>query len=586
MKLFKKIAAVGLLTAILFTFSGCSYFFKVNKDDTAELFDRFCEEMFTDILAGDSFNAHYMVSDPSEYGVVFTDEDFNLGTISLEDSEEYYSYIREKYSEMKAMNYSALSDEQQLTYDILETYMEIQLGYEGTDELVNLFAPNSGIISNLSTNFIEYQFYDEEDVKQYLMFLADVDNYMEQVFDFTRKQAPKGYFMPEQVADKVIEMCQKYKEAENEPLIITFEDRINTLDLSSEKKQEYIERNAEYVEKYYLPVYEKTIDLLEELKKSGNNDGGLSGYGKTGIKYYEAIVAEKTSSDITPDELADYLDDAMDDVIYSMVEIYYSDEDTYNNAGMYQPDFDNPEAVMEFLLDNIEAKFPKPCTQNYSIEYQNPACETDGVLAYYVTSRIDDISRNNIKVNGSAVAGDTMTMYLTLAHEGFPGHLYQYTAAFDHENIPEIRKALDFIGVTEGWAEYASVQCLEYLDISDSMKEMIYLNEIFSYILCSRLDVGIHYEGWSVRDSYEYLSEYIECDEELAEDIYYDIAGDPGVYLPYTVGHLYMRELREKAEKKLGSKFDEKEYHQFIISLGPAPFDVIEKKLDDWLAQR
>ena len=586
MKLYKKITAVGLLASMLFIFSGCSYFYKVNKDDTVELFDEFCEELFIDTLESDSFNAHYMVSDPSEYGVVFTDEDFNLGTISLEDSEEYYSYIREKYSEMKAIDYSALSDEQQFTYDILETYMEIQLGYEGTDELVNLFAPSSGIINNLSTNFIEYQFYDEEDVKQYLMFLADVDNYMEQVFDFTRKQAQNGYFMPEQVADKVIEMCHKYLEAEKEPLIITFEDRINTLDLSSEKKQEYVERNAEYVEKYYLPVYEKTIDLLEELKKSGNNDGGLSGYGKTGIKYYEAIVAEKTSSDMTPDELADYLDDAMDDVIYSMVEIYSSDEDAYNNAGMYQPDFDNPEAVMEFLLDNIEDKFPKPCTQNYSIEYQNPACETDGVLAYYVTSRIDDISRNNIKVNGSAVAGDTMTMYLTLAHEGFPGHLYQYTAAFDNENIPEIRKSLDFIGVTEGWAEYASAQCIEYLDISDSMKEMIYLNDIFSYILCSRLDVGIHYEGWSVEDSYEYLSEYIECDEKQAEDIYYDVAGDPGIYLPYTVGHLYMRELREKAEKKLGSKFDEKEYHQFIISLGLAPFEVIEKKLDDWLAQR
>lgn len=581
-----KITAVLMSTVMLFSCSGCSYFFEVTKDESIGTFEEFCDRLVKETIEDNSLNAHYTVTNPEDYGVTFTEEDYTLGVVDLNDIDEAYKELRDTYDELKSFNYSTLTDEQQLTYDILADYMEKQLAYEGTDEIVNLFAPNNGLISNLSTNFIEYQFYEEEDVEQYLMILKSVETYMDSAFDFTREQSEKGYFMPDKLTDKVIEACETYINAENEPLLITFEDKINKLNLTEEEKSAYIKTNEEYVDKYYLPVYQKTIDLMEELKGSGINDGGLAGYGKIGVKYYEAIVADKTSSDITPEELAEYLDEAMSDVLSELTTIYMLDEESYMGVDTYQPDFDNPNEVTEFLLDNITDKFPVPYTEEYAIEYQNPACEIEGTLAYYVSSRIDDISINNIKVNGSAVKEDSLTMYLTLAHEGYPGHLYQFTAAYGNEDMPTVRKILDFIGVTEGWAEYSSNVCTDYLDISDNLKEMIYLNDIFSYIVCSRLDVGVNYEGWSIDDAYDYLSEYIVCDDETVGGLYYDVVGDPGIFLPYTVGHLQMRDLREKAEDELGNKFDEKEYHQFLMDIGIAPFGVIEDELEEWLAKK
>lgn len=590
MRRFKKITALGLCVSMLFTLNGCSFFFEIKEKDenknVSEEFTEICDELFQYTLESDSFNAHFTVTDPKDYGITFDEEDYTLGTISLKDSEEYYDYINEKHESLLALDYRKLSEDEQLTYDILCTYLEKQLAYEGTDELCNLFAPNSGIIGNLSTNFIEYQFYDAEDVEHYLLYLKDVPNYMEQIYDFTREQAPKGYFMSDQVVDQVIDMCENYINAENEPLLITFEDKIAELDISDEDKIKYIRLNEEYVEEYYLPVYQQSIDLLEELRGSGTNDGGLAGYGELGEKYYAAIVSQKTSSDMTPEEAAEYLDNAMEDVINQMYDVIMEDANVYTESLSYQPDFETPEEVLEFVLDNMSDKFPDPYTLNYAIEYQNPACEIEGTLAYYVQCRIDDISVNNIKVNGSAVEGDALTMYFTLAHEGYPGHLYQFTASNGNEDIPKIRKILDFIGTTEGWAEYASTLCADYLDISDNLKEMLYINDIFSYILCSRLDVGVNYEGWTVDEAKDYLSLYIECDDELVEDLYYTVVGDPGIYLPYTIGHLYMRDLRADAEDALGKAFDEKEYHQFLMDLGIAPFEVIENELDKWLAEQ
>ena len=586
---FKKLAALALCGTMMLNCSGCSYFFTIEKEGTesADTFDDFCNELLVDMLKDDALNAHYTVTDPLEYGVKFEEDDYNLGSVDLDDALENYEDMRDVLKKLKSYDYDGLSKQQQITYDVLDSYINKQLAFEGTDELGSFFAPNTGIISNLSTTFIEYQFYEVDDVEEYLLFLSDSDDYMEEVFDFTEYQAEEGYFIPDQVADEVIKQCEKYIESDNEPLIITFEDKINQLDISDDEKKEYIRRNKEIVQEEYLPIYQDTIDLLEDLKGSCVNDGGLCGYGSVGKKYYEAIVATKTSSDMTPKTMSKYLDDAMDDVMLEMSVIYSLDEQTYMDYFDYKPKFKTPAEVTEFILDNMENKFPKPVTYEYRIEYQNPACEIEGTLAYYLLARIDDISVNNIKVNGSAVKDDPLTLYFTMAHEGYPGHLYQYTSMFDNDEICDLRKTLGFIGVTEGWAEYASTQCAEYLNVSDNMEKMIYLNDIFGYILCSRVDVGVNYEDWDIDDVYDYLKDYIDVDEEMAESMFYTAVGDPGIYLPYTVGHLLMRDLRAEAEKELGDKFNELEYHTFIIELGVVSFDILEREVNEWvLAQK
>lgn len=595
MKKYFKLLALFLVA--MFIFTGCKGGLfglgekdedKKNEaeDEDYDSFSEYCDILMKKCVENDALSAHYDVSDPKDYGVEFSEEDYTLGNVDMDEIAEEYETMKEELEIIQSFDDEDLTEEERITKACLIEYYESKLAYEGTDWLYNAFSPTNGITSALSTNFIEFVFYDEEDVEQYLMFLKDIPNYMEQLFEFTRTQSEMGYFMPDYVADLTIEACEQYLDAEVEPLIVTFEEKINKLDISDSAKEEYIATNEEYVEEYYLPVYEDTIDFLEELKGTGINDGGMVGFGKIGKQYYEAIVREKASENITPEELADYLDEAMEDVVDRMVDIYASDEDAYNDAPSYSTDFETPEEAIEFLLKHTDEIFPEPLTEEYVIEYQNPACEIDGVLAYYVNCRIDDVHYNSIKVNGSAVEKNSIGMYLTIAHEGYPGHLYQYTSCYGNEKIDDIRKMLSFIGVSEGWAEYASICSLEFLDLSDEWQEMIYLDDVYTYIVCSRFDIGVNYEGWDMNDAEEYLSEYFYVNDEFVEDLYYSAIADPGVYIPYTYGQLRMWELRDTAEDELSDDFDVKEYHEFLTDLGIVSFTIIEDELENWLDEQ
>lgn len=583
----KKKITILLLTgvmAISTIFGGCRN--DNNKKEPTRSFSELCEAFIQYQLEDDALSAHYTVTDPSKYGVEYSEEDFIVGRLDMENVGEYYDELRALLEEFECYEDKDLTKEEQYTRKVICAYLEKQLNYEGTDYLTNLFAPSSGIISNLSNNFVEYAFFEKDDVDEYLLFLKDVPVFMEEVFQFTREQSEKGYFMPAYVAEQTIGVCENYLNAKTNPMIVTFEDKLNKLDLSDEEKQNYIELNKQYVEEYFTPVYTKSVELLNELKESAKNNGGLSKFGDSGKKYYEAIVKEKTSSDITAQELADYLDEALEDCLNALIMMYMKDVDAYENACLYQPDFDNPNEVMEFLYENVSKNFPEPVTDKYIIEYQNPACEIENVLAYYLSCRVDDVDYNSIKVNGSAVGDDKMTLYTTLAHEGVSGHLYQFTAFCGNDNIADACKFTDFIGMSEGWAEYASTICLEYLGISDNYCETIYLNSIISYIVCSRLDVGVNYEGWTLEDASDFLDDYYYLTDAFLEEFYYMVIGDPGQFFPYTYGHLQMREFRAVAEKELGKDFDEMEYHQFVLSLGITSLDIMEDELKSWLAEQ
>lgn len=580
----RKVALILTLIMVCSSIAGCTQKKEVVDEDLS--FDEFCDDLMKEYVESDSITAHFTVTDPTDYGVTFEEEDYTLGDFTdyymTESTDDVTTYL----NQLELYDKKNLTEEQQLTYDILKEYFETQEDYVGVEYLENAMGPSSGLISNLSTNFVEYQFYDVEDVEHYFLYLKDTERFMNQVFDFMREQSEQGYFMSDEIGAQVIEFCEGYLDAETDPVSASFEDKINAMNLTDDEKQAYIDKNYEYVDKYYKPVYQETIDLLKELKGTGKNEGGLSNYGKKGIQLYEAILRDKTSSDLTPEEVIELLDDEMSDIMKTILAISTADPDALTYFESYEPDFTEPDQVLEYVLDNMSEDFPDPVTTNYTIEYQNKAAEIEGNLAYYVTSRIDDIEVNNIKVNQTEVASDAMTMYKTLAHEGYPGHLYQFTSFFADGQVPAIRKVLNFIGATEGWAEYASTLTLNYLGLDDNVVQLIDANDMFSYVLCSRVDLGVNYESWTLEDTEDYLDDYIGDDSETAESIYYSVIGDPGLYLPYTTGHIMMDELKEEAQDQLGDAFNLKEYHQWILDVGIAPFTVYESELDKWIESK
>lgn len=584
MRIKRSIPVSALCILLALSLTSCISVRKVSDEEIRAGFDELCDDIFKQMLEDNSFNAHFVVSDPSEYGVTFNADDYTLGGVLIDEDED--DDVDRYLDKLHKITHKSLTDEQKTAYDSIEFYLVTQKNYEGLEMYYNYFGPTSGITSNLSSNFIEYVFYDQDDVDHYLEYLKDCERYMDEAVDVLYKQSEKGYFMPEYVADEVIEQCDKILNAETEALVVTFEDKIDRLGLDDKVKDEYIETNKQYVDKYYLPSYEKVKNAVSELKTTGTNDGGLCGFGDDGKALYKAILRDKTSSDMTPEEIIELLEDEMNECVKSLTAVIAMDYNAYEEFMDYKAGFDTPDDVLKYIIKEMESDFPAPATTNYNIEYQNKACEVEGTLAYYVSSRIDDISINNIKVNGSEVESGSLMMYETLAHEGYPGHLYEFTDFYNNDSICNARKALDFTGATEGWAKYVENCVDEYLDMSRNVRELNRVNNLISYICSSRVDIGVNYEGWTIDDVYSYLAQYYEINRETATEMFYSAVGDPGVLLPYTVGNILMQDLRDKAEKKLGSGFEALEFHKWILDTGITAFPVYEDRLEDWLAQK
>ena len=200
--------------------------------------------------------------------------------------------------------------------------------------------------------------------------------------------------------------------------------------------------------------------------------------------------------------------------------------------------------------------------------------------AYYILPPIDYLENNVIYIN-NAHSTDDIEQFVTLAHEGFPGHLYQ-TTYFYGKNPSAIRKLFGFSGYSEGWGTYAEVYAYRLAGIDDTMILLNELNKSYSFALYCLADIGINYEGWTFEDTQDFLG----VDEETCREVYEILVEEPALYLAYYGGYLEFVELREKAEEALGEQFDLKEFHTFLLDVGPAQFEIIEDRLDKWLDAR
>ncbi|MGN0375338.1 MAG: DUF885 domain-containing protein [Butyrivibrio sp.] len=575
-----RITALLLSAAMIFSLSACR---KTETDEHREQreFDEYCDELFVEMLSDDLINIHFTVSDPEKYGITidgYTMGDFDMDTIS-----EGEQWFKDTLSKLKEFDSSLLTERQQLSLATLTAYFEKQDAYSGYAKLTNLFGPNSGVAANMTVNFIEFTFEDEEDVKMYLELVKDTKRYMGQILEFVRMQSEEGYFMPDFCADMNIDICNKYLEADNNPMIESFEEKISELDIPEDKKKEYITVNEQYVEEYFNAAYRDIVDTLTKLKGTGKNDKGLCWY-ENGKEYYTAIIKEKSSTDMEPDEIIELLNDEMDELIVDYGKLLDDDTDLLDQYYNLDFEMESAEEILKFLADKVSREFPEPYTKEFVVKYQSEATEIEGTLAYYLTARLDKLDYNSIKVNRSAFGDDFTSMYCTLAHEGFPGHLYYYTSVFGNEDIPDACKIVSFIGFTEGYAEYAADRSYVLGGCSEKLTELMVLDDMFGYILESRIDLGINYEGWDRDECAEYCADY-GIDGETSDEIYEILISDPGLLIPYTVGHIKMRDLREKAETKLGDKFDAVEFHRLITDTGIVTFEIMEDELDKYIKE-
>lgn len=542
-------------------------------------FDEFLLQLFRSEITQNTINLHFSLSSPASYGI--TDIPISLGGISGQAAEQNRAALENTVAALKRFDPKKLSKTQKLTYDILSDYLSME--QKGTDfSLYNEYLnPSSGIQAQLPVLYEEYRFYNEDDIKTYLKLLPLTGSYFEQIIDFEKEKSSAGLFMSDAVCKEVIEQCSRFADDGNDHyLILTFNKKVDDFkDLPDEQKTAYKKQNEKIVKEMIFPAYTSLASSLSSLLGSGKNEKGLC-YLKRGRDYYKYLVYENTGCADSIADIETMIGQKRLSDLSEAAALTASNPDLWTDAQKLSLSSADPTSVLELLKERMQSDFPKAPDVSYSVSYIEECMEDYLAPAYYITAPIDDYNANSIYINAKTDA-TTMRYFTTLAHEGFPGHLYQTIMSYQ-SGLPAIRSILNYPGYVEGWATYVEMMSYHYAGLREDAATLLALNQSALLSLYASTDIGIHYDGWSLADTIKFWNDYGISDPDTIAEIYRYIISEPANYLRYYVGYLQFLELKDYAKEIFGSDYNEISFHQAVLSIGPAPFQIVKDYLKDF----
>ena len=564
-----NILVAAVVSGSLLLLSACGTEESVDQN---ERFEEYTQEVFCNEVSSNTINLHYTLKNPEDYGI--TDYEVSLG--SFESDPDMVKVSAENMRQaLQEFSYEGLSLQNRITFDILE--YQVKSAEKNADYV--LYEEPLGLVSGVQTQFpvvmSEYRFYDRQDVETYLELLEMTGDYFDSLIKFEREKADAGLFMADYALDTVLEQCRAFLDmGDGNYLYSTFADRVEDIDeLTKEEKSDYIQDNALAVSDCVFPAYEKLISSLEELRGSGENEKGLVNL-PDGADYYELVVRRATGSERSVEEMEDLTRRQITDDLEAMEQVLgiTTEEAQKAAASMTQ---DSAGLILSKLQDGIKEAFPEAPDTALEVKYVPEEMEEHLSPAFYMIPAIDNTEENVIYIN-RAHMNDDLTLFTTLAHEGYPGHLYQ-TVYYESTDPDPVRSVMDFGGYVEGWATYAEMGSYYLTPLSKEQAVLLQKNSSIILGLYALADMGIHYEGWSRMDTVAFFSNYGITDTETIERIYELIIGSPGNYLKYYIGYVEFLELKKDWAEEKGTEYSQKEFHEAVLEVGPAPFDIVEK---------
>lgn len=570
--------------------------------DDKRQFHRFTEGLFLSDLSGNTLNLHYTLAYPENYGL---DGKAVLPSYSGgNDSSENQNELLSSLAALAAISKDKLSSNDAYAYELLERYLKRRLKGEQFTYYSDPFSPNSGMQSGLPILLADYTFRKEQDVIDYLDLIEQTQDYFSGLTAYETEKSKAGLFMADYSAEKVIEQCdmimdKQQLEEGTHFLITTFSERLAELVkqniITQAAADQYISENNRLLTTVMQPAYEQTGDAFILLNGTGTNEQGLF-YFPEGRAYYEYLLASTTGSDRSIAEIKKLLFEDFQNNYNALIALIrqYPEIADSSLADSFALPLADPEEMLFDLQNRMSRDFPSFPIQDQSF---TPACTIKNVSAsmenycspaYYLTPPIDDMRNNIIYINGKN-SPDSLTLYTTLAHEGYPGHLYQtvYSQMYMNQNDDScIRYLLHYGGYVEGWALY--VENLSYYYAQAQVKTNPYaaayyeacrLNRNLQLCLYSLLDISIHYEGASLEQVQRILQTIGITNQTTVTGIYQYIVEEPVNYLKYYLGFLEFQLLKEEAAALWGDSFTLYRFHQFVLETGPSDFIGLHTRL-------
>lgn len=563
-------------------------------------FSSFLDDFFREYATSDTLSLHYTVQNPEALNL--SKPKVSFGHLSKETLLAANRTATDYLDRLHHISRDELDLSGQLTYDLMEYALQYSLLPDYAIYYDSPLGPTTGLQTQLPILLAEYRFSSPEDINDYFLLLNELPGYFSEICAFEQERAAAGTQSCAEVLSRILLQCKSFVEDPgNNFLIESFPERLTALpDLSATETAELCITNQKLIFTKVIPAYEQLIETLSSLLDTSVPARGLAAFPE-GASYYEHLVRSTTGSGKSMDEIESILEQALKENMLSMITLYQSDSlqtewKQFQSRGLairtdssvpsqnlpadHKTSLPVPEhsvSLLTGLQEQIIKDFPAPAASSFRVQTVHPSLEDFISPALYLVPPMDAYTENAIYINQAKCSFESL--FSTLAHEGYPGHLYQNTF-FASTSPHPARMLLNFTGYDEGWGTYAELFAYRYADCSEELQQFLVAEQVAGLCLYSLADFKIHYRGASPETIVSFLGEY-GFSSEQAEEVYYTLLAEPAIYLPYSVGYLEFCSLRELYHSLAGEDASLQPFHTFLLETGPAPFPVLEKHLTE-----
>lgn len=551
------------------------------QENASELLAALDLEVFTAYVSDSGYSLHELLRDPSAYGIEAEAVPMSWGDFSEEASHADVAACVGYLERLLEIDREQLSEQEQLTYDILQQYFETNIAGDAFEYFYEPLAQYTGLQVNLPTALWLFEIDTQADVEAYLALAADTPRYLEQVLAYEQERAKRGMFMTESALDAVLsDLDQLIAAGDALFLIEEFRKSVDLVpDLTEEQRAAYAEQGKTLLSGAFLDGFVTLRTGLEALRGSCRSAEGMHAFGEEGLQYYALRMQDEAASDITPEDALVLLEQEFLYLLLSYQSLSLTEEGSGDpgtplTSGDVRADLTELEGIAKTVL-------PELPEHTYELRQVPEELEELMSSAAYAIPSIDQWHENTVILNPSA---DQSYLFLTLAHEGYPGHMYQYLYQRNLEGLGLMQRALGFSGYYEGWAQFAEeLAILAQSRYNRSTTMMQFCNEMASNaLLLSITSIKVNYEGMEPDDLKEYLSAFGLGDDDYVE-IFYDLAVNLPFYaFPYSLGYAQLASMMRSLSSDLGEAYIQKDVLAQYLNYGPAYFNLLRERMDIW----
>ena len=528
-----------------------------------------------------------LFENPQKFG--FDTKDVTWGEFTtVDDYDDEKQYYQEQLNKLLTIDYNSLQGEDRLCYDKLVYDCEESVYsysytsfYYYTMVFNYLVGPQSEILFILDV----FSFETVEDAEKYILLIKDLDRYYDYMCEYEETRARIGWASSDDSYEEAAKSFDNLvKQKDDCFLYQTFEERLDKIKgLSSSDRSRLISEHEKAMKEVAFPEFEECAMRMRNLKGSGGTDKGLREF-KGGDAYYAMLTRNMTNNGASVQETISALDKEIKKVYDEYMGISAAGLDWYKDYKNHAYSKGSLEKNLDFLLASIKSDFPDiPPHEYYTMDVPK-VFEDNFSPAAYLGYHLDNFNSNLLIINKKSADSDK-DFGVTVAHEAYPGHMFQSLYTRSHTTHPYMYLSVS-TGYAEGWAVYVENYSMKYFSgdpNSDAMK-VVKCESDLSLLVSTRVDYGVHVENWSLKDCVNYFKQFgFSVTEKSFKKFYTLIVTDPGYYAKYGMGYVWTQQIMDDMHVKYPNK-TEREIHTAYLDSLTGTYGQIRKQTEANLA--